>query len=42
MTFYDVNKMPSLEIKRKFLEYGDMWGWESNRQLPIDIFLIMK
>ena len=39
MTFYDVNKMPSLEIKRKFLEYGDMWWWESNRQLPIDIFL---
>ena len=38
-TFYDISKMPSIEVKRKFLEYGDMWWWESNRQLPIDIFL---
>lgn len=38
-TFYDISKMPSIEIKRQFLELGDMWWWESNRQLPIDIFL---
>ena len=32
--------MPSLEVKKKILEYGDMWWWESKeRQLPIDIFL---
>ena len=23
-TFYDISKMPSIEVKRKFLEYGDM------------------
>jgi hypothetical protein len=39
LTFYDVNKMPSMEIKKGFLELGELWWWESNRQLPIDIFL---
>ena len=35
------NKSEAQKIfkKKKFLEYGDMWWWESNRQLPIDIFL---
>ena len=37
--FYDISKISTIELKRKFLEYGDMWWWESNRQLPIDIFL---
>ena len=31
--------MPSIEVKRQFLEYGDMWWWESNRMIPIGIFL---
>ncbi len=25
--------------KRKFLELGDVWWWESNRMIPINIFL---
>lgn len=25
--------------KRKFLELGEVWWWESNRMLPISIFL---
>jgi hypothetical protein len=24
------------------LEYGDLWWWESNRQLPIDVFLFQE
>ena len=39
LTFYDLNKMPSPKIKSEFLEVGELWWWESNRQLPIDIFL---
>jgi len=39
LTFYDLNKMPTMEIKKAFLELGELWWWESNRQLPIDIFL---
>ena len=32
MTFND-------EMKRAFLESGDTWWWESNRSIPINIFL---
>jgi len=39
MTFYDLNKIPTKELKKAFLEYGEIWWWESNRQLPIDVFL---
>ena len=39
ITFYDVELIPTTELKREFLELGDMWWWESNRQLPIDVFL---
>lgn len=39
ITFYDVDALPNLEIKKIFLELGEIWWWESNRQLPIDIFL---
>lgn len=39
LTFYDVNVINSTEKKKEFLELGDMWWWESNRQLPIDVFL---
>lgn len=39
LTFYDVDAIPSIELKREFLELGDLWWWESNRQLPIDVFL---
>lgn len=39
LTFYDYNKIPSQDLKKAFLEYGEIWWWESNRQLPIDVFL---
>lgn len=32
MTFND-------EMKRAFLESGDTWWWESNRSIPINMFL---
>jgi len=41
-TFYDINKMPTMEIKKDFLELGEMWWWESNRMLPIDVFLFQE
>ena len=34
-----VEKIPSNDERRQFLELGETWWWESNRQLPIDIFL---
>lgn len=39
ITFYDVDAMPNSVVKREFLELGEMWWWESNRQIPIDVFL---
>jgi len=38
-SFYDVESIPSIPLKKKFLELGELWWWESNRQIPIDIFL---
>lgn len=39
LTFYDVDMMPDVESKKEFLEMGEIWWWESNRLLPIDVFL---
>ena len=38
-SFYDYNLIKSLELKKRFLELGEVWWWESNRQIPINIFL---
>lgn len=39
LTFYDVGKLSNDEQKKAFLMLGELWWWESNRQIPIDIFL---
>jgi hypothetical protein len=39
ITFYDVDAMPTLAVKKEFIELGEIWWWESNRQIPIDVFL---
>jgi hypothetical protein len=37
-SFYDLNAIKSPEEKKLFLEIGEIWWWESNRQFPINIF----
>jgi hypothetical protein len=37
-SFYDLNAIKSAEETRIFLEIGETWWWESNRQFPISIF----
>jgi len=37
-SFYDLNALHTPEEKTKFLEIGEIWWWESNRQFPISIF----
>lgn len=39
LTFYDIQAVSTTEEKKLFLELGDIWWWESNRMLPIDVFL---
>lgn len=38
-TLYDFGALPSTEHKKLFLELGEVWWWESNRSIPINIFL---
>ena len=39
ISFYDYEALRSPEEKILFLELGEIWWWESNRLLPINIFL---
>jgi hypothetical protein len=38
-TIYDFGSITSLEDKKLFLELANIWWWESNRTIPINIFL---
>lgn len=38
-SIYDLAKLKSEEEKKKLLELGEIWWWESNRKIPINIFL---
>jgi len=38
-TIYDFGAIQDLEQKRRFLELANIWWWESNRSIPINIFL---
>ena len=38
LSMYDYSKLPE-ERKGLFLELGDTWWWESNRTIPINLFL---
>jgi len=42
ISFYDVDSCKSDTEKQLILEYGDLWWWESNRMLPIDVFLFQE
>lgn len=38
-SIYDYNALKTEEHKKTFLEMGDVWWWESNRMIPINIFI---
>lgn len=38
-TIYDFAALRTPEQKTKFLELADQWWWESNRLIPINVFL---
>ena len=38
-TIYDFGSIVNLEVKQLFLELANVWWWESNRSIPINIFL---
>lgn len=41
-SMYDYSSIRTEEEKKRFLELGDVWWWESNRQIPINIFLLQE
>ena len=38
-TIYDFGSIQGIDEKQRFLELANVWWWESNRSIPINIFL---
>lgn len=38
-SIYDYELIKTEQEKARFIELGEAWWWESNRQIPINIFL---
>jgi len=38
-SIYDISIINDDKQKKHFLELGEVWWWESNRRIPINIFL---
>lgn len=38
-TIYDFGAIADMDLKRRYLELANTWWWESNRSIPINIFL---
>lgn len=38
-TIYDYGAIIDQTLREKFLELGEVWWWESNRLIPINMFL---
>ena len=37
-SFYDLSSIKTISDRAVLLEIGEVWWWESNRQIPINIF----
>lgn len=42
VSIYIMDNTFTADMKRDFLECGDTWWWESNRQIPINMFVKTK
>ena len=42
ISIYILTDIPTKELREEFLACGHDWWWESNRQIPINIFLKEK
>ncbi len=39
LSIYDLSMITDTELRKTFLDLGSIWWWESNRKIPINIFL---
>jgi hypothetical protein len=42
VSIYDIAMLKNQGTIQKFLELGEVWWWESNRKIPINIFLKLE
>ena len=38
-SMYDFEQIDNAEARKHFIELGEQWWWESNRLIPINLFL---
>jgi len=38
-SIYNFESIPTPELRKAFIELGEQWWWESNRLIPINLFL---
>ncbi len=41
-TLYDWEMIKDFAQRQRFVEMADAWWWESNRQIPINIFMLRE
>lgn len=41
-SMYDYTALKTEQDQKEFLELGEVWWWESNRKIPINIFLLQE
>lgn len=39
VSMYIIDLIPSEDLRKLFLQLGDRWWWESNRKVPINVFI---
>lgn len=39
ISIYVIDLIPTEELRKLFLDFGDRWWWDSNRKIPINVFI---
>jgi len=39
LAMYVYNHISDEELRKRFISYGEIWWWETNRQLPINLYI---
>ena len=39
VSIYDLSMINNVDYRTQFINLGEIWWWESNRKIPINIFL---
>ena len=39
IAIYIYDAISTIDMKKKFIEMGETWWWESNRKIPINMFI---